>query len=73
VEWRSEHGGGKQQPVDPRVVEGVATRTGGRVLYREGFLAAGAALTGGSPARWRMIVEWPDETNRSADDEVRAQ
>ncbi|MGI8645482.1 MAG: hypothetical protein ACR2JD_04075, partial [Nocardioides sp.] len=62
AEWRSEHGGGKQQPVDPRVVEGVATRAGGRVVHRDGFLAAGAALAGGPPAQWRMIVEWPEET-----------
>ena len=59
AEWRSEHGGGKQHPVDPRVVEGQATRLGGRVVHREGFLAAGAALSGGAPAPWRMIVEWP--------------
>ncbi len=64
TEWRTEHGGGKQHPVDPRVVEGQATRLGGRVVHREGFLAAGAALSGGAPARWRMIVEWPDSAAR---------
>ena len=62
TEWRSEHGGGKQHPVDPRVAEGEATRAGGRVVHRDGFLAAGAALAGSGQARWRMIVEWPDET-----------
>jgi SAM-dependent methyltransferase len=68
AEWRSDHGGGRQHPVDPRVVEGQATRVGGRVVHREGFLAAGAALAGGAPARWRMIVEWPYET-QGADDQ----
>ena len=73
AEWRSEHGGGARQAVDPRVVEGVATRAGGRVVHREGFLAAGAALGGGSPARWRMIVEWPEGGSSRGDDEVRAE
>jgi SAM-dependent methyltransferase len=59
AEWRSEQGGGRLRPVDPRVVEGRATRAGGRVVHREGFLAAGAAAAGGTPAGWRMIVEWP--------------
>ncbi|GCD91620.1 hypothetical protein [Nocardioides sp. LS1] len=58
-EARAEHGGGRLHPVDPRVVEGDATRAGGRVVHREGFQAAGAAAHGGPPARWRMIVEWP--------------
>ena len=58
-ELRAERGGGRLRPVDPRVVEGRATRAGGRVVHREGFLAAGAAAAGGPPARWRMIVEWP--------------
>ncbi len=65
AEWRSEHGGGKRHPVDPRVAEGEATRAGGRVVHRDGFLAAGAALTGGGSSRWRMIVEWPPETGRT--------
>ncbi len=59
ADWRAEHGGGKLRPVDPRVLEGLATRAGGRVVHREGFLAAGAAAAGGAPAGWRMIVEWP--------------
>ena len=58
-QWRADHGGGKLHPVDPRLVEGRAARAGGRVVHREGFLAAGAAAAGGPPARWRMIVEWP--------------
>lgn len=65
AEWRAEHEGGRLHPVDPRVVEGRATRAGGRVVHREGFLAAGAAVAGGAPARWRMIVEWPDSEEGS--------
>lgn len=58
-EWRAEHGGGKRFPVDPRVIEGQAVRAGGIVTYRSGFLAAAGAVSGGAPARWRMVVEWP--------------
>ncbi len=65
AEWRAEHGGGKLHSVDPRVVEGVATRAGGRVTHREGFLAAGAAAAGGAPAGWRMIVQWPTPEEES--------
>lgn len=57
--WRAEHGGGRLHPVDPRVLEGEATRAGGRVIHREGFLAAAAACRGAAPTRWRMVVEWP--------------
>lgn len=59
AEQRAERGGGRLRPVDPRVLEGRAVRTGGRVVHREGFLDAAAAVAGGAPARWRMIVEWP--------------
>lgn len=59
AEQRAEHGGGRLHPVDPRVLEGRAVRAGGRVVHREGFLDAAAAVSGGAPARWRMIVEWP--------------
>jgi SAM-dependent methyltransferase len=59
AEWRAEHAGGRLHPVDPRVVEGQAVRSGGSVVHREGFLDAGSAVRGGAPARWRMIVEWP--------------
>lgn len=58
AEWRAENGGGRLHPVDPRVLEGEATRAGGRVVLREGFLAAAAACRGAAPARWRMVVEW---------------
>ena len=56
--WRAEHGGGRLTPVDPAVVEGDAARHGGTVKHRSGFLEARAAVRGGAPARWRMIVEW---------------
>ncbi|WP_372728869.1 class I SAM-dependent methyltransferase [Nocardioides sp.] len=59
AQWRAEHGGGRLRPVDPRLVEGRATQAGGRVVHREGFRAGGAAVAGGPPAEWRMIVEWP--------------
>ncbi len=61
AELRAERGGGRLRPVDPRVVEGRAVRAGGQVVHRDGFLAAGAAVSGGAPARWRMIVSWPSE------------
>ena len=69
AEWRAEHGGGKLRPVDPRLVEGRATQAGGRVVHREGWLAAGAAASGGAPARWRMMVEWPRTDRVNADGE----
>lgn len=59
AEWRAADGGGKRHPVDPRLLEGEAVRAGGIVTHRDGFLAAGAAVSGGAPARWRMVVEWP--------------
>ena len=59
AEWRAEHGGGRLSPVDPAKVEGDAVRHGGRVVHRTGFLEARAAVRGGAPARWRMMVEWP--------------
>lgn len=59
AEWRSAHGGGRRRSLDPRMLEGDAVRAGGTVTHREGFLAAGAAVSGGAPARWRMVVEWP--------------
>ncbi|WP_435743046.1 methyltransferase domain-containing protein [Nocardioides sp. SYSU DS0663] len=59
-EHRAERGGGRLHPVDPRVLEGRAVRAGGRVVHREGFLAAAAAVAGGAPAQWRMIIEWPE-------------
>ncbi len=59
AEWRAEHGGGRLSPVDPAWVEGDAVRHGGQVTHRAGFLDARAAVRGGTPARWRMMVEWP--------------
>lgn len=68
AELRAERGGGRLRPVDPRVVEGRAVQAGGQVVHRGGFLAAGAAVTGGAPARWRMIVTWPAPTDRTKEE-----
>lgn len=45
-------------PVDPHTVADDVRASGGRVVHREGFAAAARASRGGSPARWRMIVEY---------------
>lgn len=47
-------------PVDPYDVADDARASGGRVVHREGFAAASRASRTGSPARWRMIVEYPN-------------
>ncbi|CAM3752618.1 hypothetical protein [Nocardioides zeicaulis] len=47
-------------PVDPTAVEADVRASGGRVVHREGFAAAARASRTGSPARWRMMVEYPD-------------
>ena len=47
-------------PVDPHAVADDVRASGGRVVLREGFAAASRASRTGSPARWRMIVEYPD-------------
>jgi len=67
-EWRVTHGGGKRFPLDPRLVEGEAVRAGGVVVHRGGFLDAAAAVAGGPPARWRMVVEWPASAGPSGED-----
>ncbi len=46
-------------PVDPTEVEDDVRASGGRVVLREGFAAAARASRSGSPARWRMMVEYP--------------
>lgn len=46
-------------PVDPTTVADDARASGGLVVHREGFAAAARASRVGSPARWRMIVEYP--------------
>ncbi|NYG55225.1 class I SAM-dependent methyltransferase [Nocardioides perillae] len=58
AERRAELGGGRLRALDPRRVEADAVAAGGRVVTREGVLDAAAALAGGPPARWRMVVEW---------------
>ena len=68
AEWRSAHGGGRRHPLDPRMLEGDAVRAGGTVTHREGFLISGAAVSGGAPARWRMVVEWPARTRPAGED-----
>ncbi len=67
-EWRATHGGGRRMPLDPRLVEGEAVRAGGLVVHRAGFLDAAAAVAGGAPARWRMVVEWPTDVGPSGED-----
>ncbi len=46
-------------PVDPSDVVDDVRASGGRVVHREGFAAASRASRTGSPARWRMMVEYP--------------
>lgn len=46
-------------PVDPQDVAADARASGGRVVHREGFAAASRASRTGTPARWRMIVDYP--------------
>jgi hypothetical protein len=46
-------------PVDPAAVVDDVHASGGRVVHREGFAAASRASRTGSPARWRMMVDYP--------------
>jgi hypothetical protein len=46
-------------PVDPHDVLADVRASGGRVVVRDGFAAAARASRTGSPARWRMMVEFP--------------
>lgn len=48
-------------PVDPADLVRQAEATGGRLVHSSGFEAAGKASRGGPPARWRMVVEWPEQ------------
>jgi hypothetical protein len=45
--------------VDPAAVVDDVRASGGRVVHREGFAAASRASCTGSPARWRMMVDYP--------------
>ena len=58
-------------PVDPQAVADDVRASGGRVVHREGFAAAARASRTGTPARWRMIVEYPP--TRTADQEGRTE
>lgn len=46
-------------PVDPTELEPLIRSAGGRVTHREGFAAASRATRTGSPATWRLRVQWP--------------
>ena len=46
-------------PVDPTDVADDVRASGGRVVHREGIAAASRASRTGSPARWRMMVDYP--------------
>ena len=46
-------------PVDPAAVVDDVRASGGRVVHREGIAAASRASRTGSPARWRMMVDYP--------------
>jgi hypothetical protein len=52
-------------PVDPHDVVADVVASGGRVVHREGLAAASRASRSGSPARWRMMVEYPAVPERS--------
>ena len=49
-------------PVDPHDVAADVVASGVRVVHREGLAAASRASRSGSPARWRMMVEYPGTT-----------
>lgn len=55
-------------PVDPQAVADDVRASGGRVVHREGFAAASRASRTGSPARWRMIVEYARPTQEGQTD-----
>ena len=52
-------------PVDPADVEHDVRASGGRVVHREGFAAASRASRTGSPARWRMMVDYGTQEGRT--------
>lgn len=54
-------------PVDPQAVADDVRASGGRLVHREGFAAASRASRTGSPARWRMIVEYPSSQEGKTD------
>ncbi|GAA1924271.1 methyltransferase domain-containing protein [Nocardioides hwasunensis] len=57
-------------PVDPHDVAADVRASGGRVVLREGFAAAARASRTGSPARWRMMVEYPARDVAAQEDQT---
>ena len=53
-------------PVDPFDAAEAAIASGGRVVERDGFHAASRASRTGTPARWRMMVEYAAEEGRTS-------
>ena len=59
--WAEETGGPRLWPVDPTALEPLIKALGGTIVHREGLAAAARASRTGTPARWRMMVEWPPQ------------
>lgn len=51
-------------PIDPVELVPSVLAAGGRVVHREGFAAASRACRTGSPARWRMMVDFRAQEER---------
>ena len=65
AQWRATQDGGAVRSRDPHALAEAARAAGGVVRRREGFAAAARAVRGGEPARWRMIVDWPQGGRRA--------
>ncbi|GAB3865750.1 hypothetical protein GCM10028801_36720 [Nocardioides maradonensis] len=52
-------GGGRIRPLSPRAVADAARRAGGRVVSQHGVADGVRALTGKTPATWRMVIDFP--------------
>jgi hypothetical protein len=63
--WQVRHESGRIRSLDPARVADQAVASGGRIVSRAGFDDAARAVRTGSPATWRMTVEW-GPTSRSA-------
>ena len=64
--WQERTGAPRVWPVDPTTLADVVRASGGRVVHREGFAAASRACRTGSPARWRMTVEYTAQEGRTS-------
>ena len=64
--WEQRTGSPRLWPVDPTTLEPAVRAAGGRVVHREGFAAASRATRTGSPARWRMTVQWRPTEERTS-------